>query len=74
MEITGYVDEDKALYPWMRVGELLDFTASFHKVWDHSMADAMLKAAGIDSIARNSVKRREVCSGSFRFWLFSSFS
>lgn len=48
MEITGYVDEDKALYPWMRIGELLDFTASFHRVWDHSIADAMLKAAGID--------------------------
>ena len=45
---TGFVDEDKTLYNWMSVGEILDFTSSFYDTWDMDYANMMLSEFKIE--------------------------
>jgi ABC-2 type transport system ATP-binding protein len=35
---VGYVAEDQKMFGWMRVGQLLSFTASFYPTWDAAWA------------------------------------
>jgi ABC-2 type transport system ATP-binding protein len=48
LTITGYVDENKALYTWMTVRELMDFTAAFYETWDNEYVNDMLSEYKID--------------------------
>jgi ABC-2 type transport system ATP-binding protein len=48
LEKIGYVDEDRGLYEWMRVGEIVEFTRSFYPTWDDSLASRMLDSFHID--------------------------
>ncbi|MEM7247427.1 MAG: ABC transporter ATP-binding protein [Acidobacteriota bacterium] len=38
----GYVPEDLAAYPWMRVGEITRFSAAFHDRWDHGRVEGLI--------------------------------
>jgi ABC-2 type transport system ATP-binding protein len=44
----GYLSEDCDLPNWMRVGELLRYTGSFHKSWDSAYALELCKRFGLD--------------------------
>jgi ABC-2 type transport system ATP-binding protein len=48
LTFTGYVDENKALYTWMSVRELMDFTAAFYETWDKEYVNDMLGEYKID--------------------------
>jgi len=48
----GYVSEDRDLPRWMRINELLRYTAAFFPDWDQSYAEAMLDQFGLDPAAR----------------------
>jgi ABC-2 type transport system ATP-binding protein len=41
---TGFVSEDKELYDYMSVGEIVRFTASFYPRWDRDLEQRYLKA------------------------------
>jgi ABC-2 type transport system ATP-binding protein len=54
----GYLSEDCDLPGWMRVGELLRYTGSFHHTWDADHAFALCKQFGIDpSLKVNTLSR-----------------
>jgi ABC-2 type transport system ATP-binding protein len=38
---VGYVAEDQQMFGWMRVGQLLSFTASFYPTWDAARAKSL---------------------------------
>ncbi|WP_010583474.1 ABC transporter ATP-binding protein [Schlesneria paludicola] len=38
----GYVPQTVQLQPWMRVEQLLDFTAAFYEHWDHRWTETLL--------------------------------
>lgn len=38
----GYVPQIPALYPWMKVRHMLDYTASFYPRWDHGLIHRLL--------------------------------
>lgn len=40
---VGFVDERRALYDWMKVDEILEFTGSFYSTWDGKVADEMIR-------------------------------
>ena len=44
----GYLSEDCDLPSWMRVGELLRYTGSFHATWDAAYALELCKQFGLD--------------------------
>lgn len=44
----GYVSEAPQLYPWMRVGEIIDFTRSFYPTWNEGRVDDLLRQFGLD--------------------------
>lgn len=48
LTFTGYVDENKALYTWMTVRGLMDFTAAFYETWDKEYVNDMLSEYRID--------------------------
>jgi ABC-2 type transport system ATP-binding protein len=48
----GYVPEDPFFYSWMKVGELLDFNASFYPRWDSARALEFLGRFSLDGKAR----------------------
>lgn len=39
----GYVPQTPLLYPWMRVGQIVDYTASFYPRWNHDYVDGLLR-------------------------------
>ncbi len=39
----GYVPQVITLYPWMRVAELIQYTASFYATWNTELADRLIK-------------------------------
>lgn len=39
----GYVSEDKNMYDWMKVKEIISFGASFYQNWDKGYANELLK-------------------------------
>ncbi len=38
----GYVPQEISLYPWMRVRQLLDYTAAFYPRWNSALVDQLL--------------------------------
>lgn len=54
----GYLSEDCDLPGWMRVGELLQYTGSFHRTWDFDFALALCRQFGLDlSLKVNALSR-----------------
>jgi ABC-2 type transport system ATP-binding protein len=45
---VGYLSEDCDLPNWMRVGELLRYTGSFHRTWDSAYALELCRQFGLD--------------------------
>jgi ABC-2 type transport system ATP-binding protein len=48
MQRVGYVPEAPVLYEWMKVRELVKFTAGFYASWNHPRVDGLLERFGID--------------------------
>lgn len=55
---VGHVSEDCDLPDWMRVGELMRYTAAFYPRWDHDRAERLRVSFGLDSYARVSALSR----------------
>jgi ABC-2 type transport system ATP-binding protein len=45
---VGYVPERHDIYPWMTVGEVIDFTRAFYETWDESFSCDMLGVFELD--------------------------
>lgn len=48
LQRIGYLSEDRELPEWMRVDELLRYTAAFHPHWDQSYAEELLSTFQLD--------------------------
>ena len=48
MQRVGYVAESPTLYDWMKVRELVRFTARFYARWNHAAVEGLLGRFGID--------------------------
>jgi len=48
MRRVGYVSESPVLYDWMKVAELVRFTAGFYAHWNHRRVDELIERFGID--------------------------
>ena len=48
----GYVPQTMAGYTWMRVDQILDYTAAYFDRWDQELADELLRQAEIDNWSR----------------------
>src|SRR3954454_13650531 len=44
----AYVPDHVAFYPWMTVGQTLDYAASFRAVWDRDTERSLLHRFGLD--------------------------
>lgn len=54
----GYLSEDCDLPGWMRVGELLRYTGSFHRSWDAAYALELCRQFGLDPAVKVSALSR----------------
>ena len=45
---VGYVPERHDIYPWMTVGEVIDFTRAFYETWDEDFSREMLDVFELD--------------------------
>lgn len=59
LQRIGYLSEERELPEWMRVHELLKYTAAYHPNWDQDCADELLGTFALDS----SVKVRDLSKG-----------
>ncbi len=48
----GYLSEDRDLPEWMRIDELLEYTAAYYPGWDRSYARELLDTFGLDGSKR----------------------
>ncbi|MCK5685502.1 ABC transporter ATP-binding protein [bacterium] len=48
LSYTGFVDEEKTLYKWMTVKEIIRFTKGFYKSWDDILCSDLIKEFEID--------------------------
>ena len=48
----GYVSQTVSLYPWMRVNQLLHYTAAFYPKWNQSLVGKLLTRFELDPAAR----------------------
>ncbi|MBC8352910.1 MAG: ABC transporter ATP-binding protein [Planctomycetes bacterium] len=48
LQRVGYLSEERDLPEWMRIDELLRYTAAYHPKWDQSYADELLETFGLD--------------------------
>jgi ABC-2 type transport system ATP-binding protein len=48
----GYVPQTPALYPWMRVGQIIDYQASFYPHWNDEMIDGLRKDWNLDPLEK----------------------
>jgi ABC-2 type transport system ATP-binding protein len=39
----GYVPQVVSFYPWMKIAELVKYTAAFYQNWNHDLAERMLR-------------------------------
>lgn len=44
----GFLSEDRGLPPWMRIDELMRYTAAYHANWDSKYADHLLSTFRLD--------------------------
>jgi ABC-2 type transport system ATP-binding protein len=49
---VGYLSEDRDLPQWMRVRELMTYTAAFYPDWDKAYADGLLERFSLDPHAK----------------------
>jgi ABC-2 type transport system ATP-binding protein len=42
-EHIGYVPQTPALYPWMKVGHIIEYTGSFYRRWNATLADHLAR-------------------------------
>lgn len=49
---VSLLSEESALYPWMRVGEILRFTAGIHPRWDAGLAETIRNRLDLDPAAK----------------------
>lgn len=49
---VGYMTEEDSLPKWMRVGELIDFSAAVYPTWDHRYASDLIDQFGLRRIAK----------------------
>ncbi len=40
---VGYVPQEVVSYPWMRVRQVLDYTAAFYPTWNHALVDDLCR-------------------------------
>ena len=45
---VGYVAENRVMYGWMRVRELVWFTGQFYETWNQARVDALIDRFGLD--------------------------
>jgi len=45
----GYLSEERDLPEWMRIDELMRYTAAYHPNWDQAHAEELLKTFGLDA-------------------------
>lgn len=58
----GYVPQTVELYPWMKVRQMISYTASFYRQWNHGLVDRLVKSWELpleDRIAPLSVGSRQ---------------
>ena len=48
----GYMSENRDLPNWMRVGDLIQYTASFYKAWDQAYAEQLRQMFDLDPKSR----------------------
>lgn len=48
LQRVGYLSEDRDLPDWMRIRELLRYTAAYHPTWDEAYALELLELFGLD--------------------------
>jgi ABC-2 type transport system ATP-binding protein len=48
----GYVPQVIALYPWMRVRQLMDYTAPFYPRWNGGLVTDLLRRFEVDALAK----------------------
>jgi ABC-2 type transport system ATP-binding protein len=51
-ERLGYLPQEVSVYPWMRVSQLIEFTAAFYPRWNGRLAQRLLGEFELDSKAR----------------------
>jgi len=49
---VGYMTEEDSLPKWMRVGELIDFSAAVYPTWDHRYAAELIDQFGLRRVAK----------------------
>jgi ABC-2 type transport system ATP-binding protein len=49
MHRIGFVPQTFDLFPWMKVGAYLDFTAAFYERWDSALVDRLLSSWELDT-------------------------
>jgi ABC-2 type transport system ATP-binding protein len=47
----GYVPQTVQLYPWMKVGQVIPYIASFYPRWNHDLTDRLVKDWGLNPAA-----------------------
>lgn len=48
LQRIGYLSEERDLPEWMRIGELMRYTAAYHPTWNQSYAGELLDTFGLD--------------------------
>jgi len=43
-ELLGYVPQQPQLYPWMKVGQIIDYTGSFYRNWNPNLVRRLVTA------------------------------
>ena len=46
-ERIGYVPQTDRPYPWLTVRQIVDYTASFYRHWNHDMTDRLMREWGL---------------------------
>jgi ABC-2 type transport system ATP-binding protein len=49
---VSLLSEEASLYPWMRIGQIMELASALHPSWDQGQADALLKKLELDPEAR----------------------
>ena len=51
-EKLGYVPQTDRVYPWLKVCQLVDYTASFYAHWNKGLVDKLIQEWGLDTQAK----------------------
>lgn len=59
LQRIGYLSEERDLPEWMRIDELMRYTAAYHPNWDQSYANDLLETFRLDPAKKSRSCRRE---------------